>query len=86
MKQATFEKLQSLGYKGSIDTPAQDVINWLNLAEILRVEPYWRFLGSLPGYSWSKSYEDYSEKTEVDCETWQELLEIALEESVRDAL
>lgn len=86
MTPTTYNKLTSLGFQGEQDTAAQEVINWLNSVNILRIEPYWRFLGGTPGYSWSKSWEDYSDKTEVECETWEELLEIALEESVKQAL
>lgn len=86
MKTDTYERLQSVGFRGSIDTPAKDVITWLNNEEILRIEPYWRFLGSSGGYTWSKSWDEYSDKIEVECETWEELLEIALENSISDYL
>ena len=86
MTEETYSKLQSLGFKGTKDTPAQETIHWLNFEGILRVEPYWRFLGADGGYSWSKSTEEFSEKVEVPCETFEELLDIALEDSVREAL
>lgn len=86
MTSETFEKLQSVGFKGPIGTSAKDVINWLNSNNILRIEPYWRFLGAASGFSWSKSWDVYSDKIEVECATWDELLEIALEGSVNDAL
>lgn len=86
MKSTTFETLQSLGFTYPQDTPPSEVIQWLNKSNILRIEPYWRFLGSSPGFSWSKSWEEYSDKYEVECETWEELLEIALERSVMEAL
>lgn len=86
MTSSTYNALYSLVYPGSQSDPAQIVIEWLSSQEILRIEPYWRFMGSLPGYSWSKSWEEFSDKTEVDCETWEELLEIALDRSVREAL
>lgn len=48
MKTETFEVLQGLGYRGTQDDPAEDVIKWLSSSELLRIEPYWRFLGA-PG-------------------------------------
>lgn len=86
MKDSVYLKLQSLGFTGSQYTPNSEVIHWLNESNILRIEPYWRFLGSSPGFSWSKSWDEYSDKYEVECETWEELLEIALEQSVSEAL
>jgi len=86
MTEETYNKLRILGFCGTIETPSQEVINWLNLEEILRVEPYWRFLGADGGYSWTKSQMEFSDKTEVNCETFEELLDIALENSVKEAL
>ncbi len=86
MKSATFNKLQSLGYKGSQDDPANIAITWLRQKEILRIEPYWRYSRGESGYSWSKSWDQFSEKTPVKCETLEELYEIALENSVKEAL
>ena len=86
MNPATFQKLQSLGYKGSQEDPALNAIVWLGQKEILRIEPYWRHLGSDGGYSWSKSWEEFSEKIPVNCETIEELYEIALDNSVKEAL
>lgn len=86
MKDSVYLKLQSLGFTGPQDTPPSEVILWLNDCHILRIEPYWRFLGSSPGFSWSKSWDEYSDKYDVECETWEELLEIALERSVMEAL
>lgn len=83
MKPHIISKLESLGFTGS--TPSE-AIQWLNSNNILRIEPYWRFLGSNPGFSWSKSWDDYSDKIEVECDTWEELLEVALEKSVIEAL
>lgn len=83
MKPHIISKLESLGFTGS--TPSE-AIQWLNSNNILRIEPYWRFLGSNPGFSWSKSWDDYSDKTEVECDTWEDLLEVALEKSVIEAL
>lgn len=82
----TYNKIVSFGFQGSQDTPSQDVITWLNSNNILRIEPYWRYLGSTPGYSWSRSWDDYSEKIDVECDCWEDLLEIALENSVTQAL
>ncbi|MBO4754490.1 MAG: hypothetical protein J5543_07825 [Bacteroidales bacterium] len=86
MNYATFQKLQSLGYKGTQDDPAKNVITWLRQKEILRIEPYWRTYADECGYSWAKSWEEFSEKTPVNCETMDELLDIALDNSVREAL
>jgi len=83
MKPHIISKLESLGFTGS--TPSE-AIQWLNSNNILRIEPYWRFLGSNPGFSWSKSWDDYSDKIEVECDTWEDLLEVALEKSVIEAL
>lgn len=85
MKTTTFGTLKSIGYPGTERDPARIAIDWLSTSGRLRIEPYWRFLGSDPGFSWSKSWEVYSEKVEVQCETWEELLEIALERSVVEA-
>jgi len=86
MTESTYAKLCSLGFLGNIDTPSQEVIHWLNLNEILRVEPYWRFLGADGGYSWSKSQMEFSDRVEVSCDTFEELLDIALDNSVKEAL
>lgn len=86
MKETVFAKLEERGFQGDASSSAQDAIQWLSQANILRIEPYWRFLGSVPGFSWSKSWEEYSDKIEVNCATWEELLEIALEQSVEQAL
>jgi hypothetical protein len=86
MNTATFLKLQSLGYKGTQNDPAQIAINWLRQKEILRIEPYWRFVNGVCGYSWTKSWDEFSEKIPVKCETTDELFEIALDNSVKEAL
>ena len=86
MNYATFQKLQSLGYKGTQDDPAENVITWLRQKEILRIEPYWHTSSDEHGYSWAKSWDEFSEKTPVDCETMEELFEIALDNSVKEAL
>ncbi len=86
MKSAIFDKLQSLGYKGTQDDPATNAITWLRQKEILRIEPYWRYSRGESGYSWQKSWDDFSERTPVQCETIEELYEIALENSVQEAL
>ena len=85
MKDATFDILQKLGYKGSKEDPAQTAISWLASEEIIRIEPYWHFLGADGGFSWSKSWEEFSDKKEVPCEKWEDLLEIALEVSLEEA-
>lgn len=85
MTSSTYNALYSLGYPGSQSDSAKIVIEWLSAQEILRIEPYWRFLGSNPGFSWTKSWEEYSDNYEVECETWEELLEEALERSIMDA-
>lgn len=85
MKPETFAILQNLGFKGSIDDSADSVIKWLSSSELLRIEPYWRFLGAPGGFSWSKSWDEFSDPIEVDCETFVQLQEIALDESVRQA-
>lgn len=86
MNNSTYCILQELGYKGSIDDQAQDVINWLASSEIIRIEPYWHYLGADGGFSWSKSWEEFSDTKEVHCETWEQLLDIALEVSLEEAL
>lgn len=85
MKSSVFDTLQRMGYKGSQDSPAKSAIDWLNSAGHLRIEPYWRFLGANGGFSWTKSWEEFSAPVEVACESWDELLEIALEQSVEQA-
>ncbi len=86
MTTETYNTLKSLGFTGAQDTPSKEVISWLNDKEILRIEPYWRFLGANPGFSWSKSWDEFSGKIEVECDTWEQLLDIALEYSVGEAL
>lgn len=86
MKSSVFSTLQNLGYTGSQDSTAQSAIDWLNSAGLLRIEPYWRFLGANGGFSWTKSWDEYSDPVEVACDSWEELLEIALEQSVEQAL
>ncbi len=86
MTSETYDILKSVGFTGAIDTPSKVVISWLNEKEILRIEPYWRFLGANPGFSWSKSWEEFSGKIEVECDTWDQLLDIALEWAVGEAL
>lgn len=85
MKDNTYCILQKLGYKGSIEDPAQTAISWLASEEIIRIEPYWHYLGADGGFSWGKSWDVFSEPREVHCETWDELLEIALEVSLEEA-
>lgn len=85
MKEKTYSTLRSLGYKGEQDSAAQTAIRWLSDSNLLRIEPYWRFLGADGGYTWSKSWDEFSDKREVSCETWEELLEIALEQSLEEA-
>ncbi len=86
MTTETYNTLKPLGFTGSQNTPSKEVISWLNEKEILRIEPYWRFLGANPGFSWSKSWDEFSGKIEVECETWEQLLDIALEYAVGEAL
>ncbi len=86
MTPETYIILKKLGFTGSQKTPSKEVISWLNEKEILRIEPYWRFLGANPGFSWSKSWDEFSGKIEVECDTWEQLLDIALEYSVGEAL
>ena len=86
MTSGTYDILKSLSFPGSIDTLSKEVISWLNEKKNLRIEPYWRFLGANPGFSWSKSWEEFSGKIEVECETWEQLLDIALEWAVGEAL
>ena len=85
MKDSTFCILQKLGYKGSAEDSAQTAISWLTSEEIIRIEPYWHFLGADGGFSWGKSWDEFGEAREVKCETWDELLEIALEVSLEEA-
>lgn len=85
MKDNTYCILQKLGYKGSIEDPAKTVISWLSAGDIIRIEPYWHFLGADGGFTWSKSWEEFSDKKEVSCEKWEDLLEIALEVSLEEA-
>lgn len=85
MRHDTFRKLQSLGYTGSVDDQAQTAISWLATGELLRIEPYWHFLGADGGFSWSKSWDEFCEPREVECNTWDELLAIALEVSLDEA-
>ena len=85
MKDSTYCILQKLGYKGSPDDQANSVISWLSPNDFIRIEPHWRFLGSNGGFSWGKSWDEFSEPKEVQCETWYELLEIALEVSLEEA-
>ena len=85
MKDNTYCILQKLGYKGSQDDPAKTVISWLSAGDIIRIEPYWHYLGADGGFSWGKSWDVFSEPREVHCETWDELLEIALEVSLEEA-
>lgn len=85
MELTTYNKIKTLGFTGTQETDAKTVIDWLGNNELLRIEPYWRFLGANGGFSWTKTWEEYSEPVEVECETWQELLEIALEKSVMQA-
>lgn len=75
-----------MGFSEGPEVPAQRVIDWLNHEGILRIEPYWHYLGSDGGFSWTKSWDQFSEPVEVSCETWEELLEIAVEKSVEQAL
>ena len=45
------------------------------------------FVLNLTGaYSWTKSWDEFSEKIPVKCETTDELFEIALDNSVKEAL
>ncbi len=85
MKPSTYSTLQSLGYSGSPEDPAKKAIDWLSVNNHLRIEPYWHFLGADGGYSWSKSWDCFSDRVEVKCETWEGLLEIALERSLEEA-
>ena len=85
MKDNTYCILQKLGYKGSIEDSAKTVISWLSAGDIIRIEPYWHFLGADGGFTWSKSWEEFSDKKEVSCEKWEDLLEIALEVSLEEA-
>lgn len=85
MKSSTYGILRKLGYQGSQEDPAQTVISWLSASEIIRIEPYWHYLGADGGFSWSKSWDEFCEPREVHCETWDELLEIALEVSLEEA-
>ena len=85
MKTQTYQILVKLGYKGTQEDPAQTVISWLASEEVIRIEPYWRFLGADGGFTWSKSWDEFSEKKEVQCEKWEDLLEIALEVSLEEA-
>lgn len=85
MKDSTFCILQKLGYKGSQDDQTKTVISWLSANDIIRIEPFWHFLGSNGGFSWGKSWDEFGEAREVKCETWDELLEIALEVSLEEA-
>ena len=86
MNTETFEIVQGLGYKGTQSDPAEDVIKWLSSSELLRIEPCWHYLGAPGGFSWSKSWEEFSDPIEVECESFQQLQEIALEVSVKQAL
>lgn len=81
----TYDVVRSLGFQGTPDTPAKEVIYWLSEHKHVRIEPYWRFLGCTPGFTWSKSWDNFSPRYEVECETWEELLEIALERTLREA-
>lgn len=85
MTENTLDRLRELGYDGEPHETAQTIIRWLSDNEIIRIEPYWRFLGADGGFTWSKSWEEFSEKREVSCDTWEELLDIALQESLREA-
>lgn len=86
MKEVTFDKLKTLGFTGAIDTPSTEVMAWLNQSELLRIEPFWRYLGGEVGFSWSKSWDCFSPKIYVQVDTWEELLDLALERSVEEAL
>lgn len=85
MKDSTYCILQKLGYKGTQDDQAKTVISWLASEEIIRIEPYWHYLGADGGFSWGKSWDEFGEVREVKCETWVELLEIALKVSLEEA-
>ena len=85
MKDNTFQILKELGYKGCQEDDAKTVIDWLASGEIIRIEPYWHYLGANGGFSWGKSWEEFGETREVKCETWEELLEIALDVSLEEA-
>ena len=85
MNTETYSILQSLGYKEGQDSPSADAIRWLNQEGHLRIEPYWRYLGASGGYSWSKSWDVFSDPVEVESSTWEELLDVALERSVKEA-
>lgn len=85
MNTETYSILQSLGYTEGLDSPSADAIRWLNQEGHLRIEPYWRYLGASGGYSWSKSWDVFSDPVEVESSTWEELLDVALERSVKEA-
>lgn len=85
MTREIYNRLRELGYPGTPEDTAGTAISWLSSAELLRIEPHWRFLGADGGFSWSKSWEEFSERQEVSCETWEELLETALEKSLAQA-
>jgi len=86
LKTETYSRLKAVGFPEGPEVPAQRVIDWLNHKDLLRIEPYWRYLGANGGFSWTKSWDQFSEPIEVPCETWEELLEKAVEISVQQAL
>ena len=57
MKDSTYDILQKLRYKGSQDDQAKTVISWLSANDIIRIEPFWHFLGSDGGFSQGKLRE-----------------------------
>ena len=85
MKAQTYQILENLGYKGTQEDPAQTAISWLASEGIIRIEPYWHYLGADGGFSWGKSWDEFGEAREVQCEKWEDLLEIALDVSLEEA-
>lgn len=59
MKTQTYQILENIGYKCTQEDPSQNLMNSLTFEEIIRIEPYWRYLGEDVGFSCVKSWDEF---------------------------